>query len=618
MEQTEAGCAPWLEVIDGGAPLLLIAPHGGRAGAAARAILHPKVNDLETAEITREIATRLEASALINTAMDRNQIDCNRLSQIIRHAPWLLDLILERVTRIVERHGQATVLLIHGWNIIEPRIDFGLGLKESGGKLRAPAGAHVSASDSFIHGPVRSLAARLRCANIHATFGLRYPGAAAQNLLQGFTTRHATAEPPALQRLAGLAADGVLNALQLEMSVALRLSGAFREQAIEAIGHTFKADANGISPAVPSAAIRPAMPVQREVRPIVSRKAAASSAPPSRVGVEFYDPASRLGGMVSFDFGPGAAGGRIMILFDGRRVALFTAEGKAEREGNRISIGSLELNAIAGGRLQFRGPGVIVDDGTAYLSVERALASGRLDPMMEVDATLEFSGIAASFAEQLAELDDLLSGQRDKPHSSAAERASVSTVRRRSTQPFVAPPQASFGQMHGTLSINGTRRNFKANFRLGASFTGLGQQKFVTRRMVWASFGAESSHHAVEARALEIDGDCDDRIARVLREGRWTNCELEHLDIASASRPRPPESISAVVKTPGGNLLTVVGQPGTFVMLSRPGPEGTRLHTSLGFAEYRLDNSHGAGMFEFSRRVGVSSDTDGSGETEPE
>jgi hypothetical protein len=172
--------------------------------------------------------------------------------------------------------------------------------------------------------------------------------------------------------------------------------------------------------------------------------------------------------------------------------------------------------------------------------------------------------------------------------------------------------------LHGTLSIDGARRNFDASFRLGASFTGLGQQKFVTRRMVWASFGGQTSHHAVEARALKIDGECDDRIARILQQGRWTNCELEDLNIASASRPRPPKSISTVVKTPTGNLLTVHGRPGTFVMLSRPGPDGTRLHTSLGFAEYRLGNLQGAGMFEFSRRVGISSSADGSGETEPE
>src|SRR6266851_3131904 len=129
----------WLEVIDADSPILLIAPHGGRAEARTRALLNPKVNDLHTADITRDLAARLGASALINTAMDRNRIDCNRIAQIVEHAPWLLDLIADRISSIVARHGRAVVLLVHGWNIIEPRIDFGLGLSTLGGELR-PAG----------------------------------------------------------------------------------------------------------------------------------------------------------------------------------------------------------------------------------------------------------------------------------------------------------------------------------------------------------------------------------------------------------------------------------------------------------------------------------------------
>ena len=238
-ELSTDGYAPWLEIIDGEAPLLLIAPHGGRAGAAARATLHPKVNDLETAEITREIAARLRAPALINAAMDRNELDCNRLSQITQQAPWLLELIAKQLAGIIRRTGHATVLLIHGWNIIEPRIDLGLGLRDVGGTLRPPPGAHVSADDTFILGPVSSLAARLRDAKIHPTFGLRYPGGAAQNLLQGFTARHASSEAAPLRRLANMAAEGMLNALQLEMSVALRLPGELRERAIAAISDTF-------------------------------------------------------------------------------------------------------------------------------------------------------------------------------------------------------------------------------------------------------------------------------------------------------------------------------------------------------------------------------------------
>ena len=128
-ETNHAALPRWLEVVDGDAPLLLIAPHGGRAGVTASGTLHPKVNDLETAAITRDLTRRLGATALINAGMDRNEIDCNRLSQIVARAPWMLDQIADGVHRIIEHHGRATVLLIHGWNVIEPRIDFGLGLR---------------------------------------------------------------------------------------------------------------------------------------------------------------------------------------------------------------------------------------------------------------------------------------------------------------------------------------------------------------------------------------------------------------------------------------------------------------------------------------------------------
>src|ERR1700719_4392201 len=230
---------PWLEVIEGDAPTLRIARHGGRGGAASRATRHPKVNDLETAAITRDLTRRLGATALINAGMDRNEIDCNRLSQIVARAPWMLDQIADGVHRIIEHHGHATVLLIHGWNVIEPRIDFGLGLRDANGRLRPPAGAHVSASDHFINGPVAVLSARLSAAGIIPTFGLRYPGGASQNLLQAFTPRHSASEVRALRRLAELAASRVIDALQLEMSVAVRLTGDLRVRGMAALAKVF-------------------------------------------------------------------------------------------------------------------------------------------------------------------------------------------------------------------------------------------------------------------------------------------------------------------------------------------------------------------------------------------
>jgi hypothetical protein len=595
-EPTDDAYAPWLERIDGDAPLLLIAPHGGRAGAAARKTLHPKVNDLETAAITREIAGRLGARALINAAMDRNELDCNRLSQLTQRAPWLLELIVKELEAIIRCSGHATVLLIHGWNIIEPRIDLGLGLKDTDGILSPPPGAHVSANDSFIDGPVSVLAARLRDAQIRPTFGLRYPGGAAQNLLQGFTPRHADSAAVPLQQLAKMAAAGLVNALQLEMSVAVRLPGKLRERAIRVISETFVHNGSPLGEEAPPR-LRPAIRVVRQTLPPGTRKTAAPGAPPSRVGIEFYDPAARLGGMVSFDFGPGAAGGRIMILLDSCRVALFTAEGTAIRDGDRLSIGPLSLNAAPGGSLSFRGPVVVVEDGTAYLSVEHALAAGRLDAVAEVEATLEFDRGAPSFSELLIELDKLLAEAR----ASQLPQQAVS---------LVTPPHAVFGRLRGSLQLNNSWRNFDANFRLGPSFTGLGPQKFITRRMVWSNFAGPQGHDAFEARTLELDGNTSQQVARILRDGHWIDCSLAEIQIPLASSWSAPERISAIASNDSGVELSIEGEPGTFVVLSRPGPDGTRLHTLMGFAKFKSGNLSGAGMYEFSRRVGLSA-TDG-------
>jgi hypothetical protein len=52
------------------------------------------------------------------------------------------------------------------------------------------------------------------------------------------------------------------------------------------------------------------------------------------------------------------------------------------------------------------------------------------------------------------------------------------------------------------------------------------------------------------------------------------------------------------------------GRADTFMTLSRPGPDGVRIHTSLGFASYRVGDAEGAGMYEYSRRVEATNDDD--------
>jgi hypothetical protein len=585
---------PWLEEIDGGAPILLIAPHGGRAGSRSRSMLHPKVNDLETAAITRDLALRLGAAALINAGMDRNEIDCNRLSQLAARAPWMLDLIADRTTRMVERHGRATVLLVHGWNVIEPRVDFGLGLRHANGRLQPPAGAHVSASDEFIHGPVAALATGLSTAGIIPTFGLRYPGGASQNLLQAFTERHAASEFEPLRRLAELAARRTIDALQLEMSVAVRLAGAIRARGLQALTEVFLRTAKSHPRIAPASAPNSVLAVERDAPPRAARKAsAASAAPPSRVGIEFYDPQARIGGMASFDIASGGSGGRIMMLFDFCRAALFTGEGKPDRADGRIRLGPLEL-AIGpgGGTLSFRGPAVIVNDGAAYLSVEHALAQCELDSEVEVTATIELAS-GAQRAESIdgagAELLDRALGATPNANHHAHSNGN-STV---------------FGRLRGAIVVGGVRREIDAVARVGASFTGLEAGRFETRRMLWACFPGTAEFTALEARELTFADAGFLRTARLMSDGEWRECKLAAIELDTPAPGAPPDGIFATMTTHRGDDARLRGIAEAFMTLSRPGPDHTRIHTSIGFASYRIGMAAGAGMFEYSRIAGT-------------
>ena len=569
-----AASESWLEVIDSDSSVLLITPHGGRAEPRTRSLPNPKVNDLHTADITRGLAARLGASALINVAMDRNRLDCNRLSQIIERAPWLLEMIADRVGAIVARHGRVTVLLIHGWNIIEPRLDFGLGLRISDGELRPPGSACVSASDDFINGPLAGLADRLHHHGIKPTYGMRYPGGGLQNLLQAFTARHRQSSHAPLRSISETAASGVVDAAQLELSVSIRMPGELRTRCEDAIAQAFSA--NGAHSHAP----RAPLVVNRAPRPPVARSeigAAGSVAAPGRVGIEFYDPAAHIGAMASFDVGGAAVGARIMMLFDRHRAALFTAEGRPTRSSGAVTHGPLSLRREGESIvLAFRGPAVIVPDAAAYLSIERALASGRLDGGTEVNARFEIDHTGGEF-----DFDRIASspGAAHDPASSSA----------------------SFGRISGRVCIDGSARTVNGFARAGMSFTGLGPDKFTARRMIWACFEDKGAPRALEARSVATRDAPPIRTARVLGASGWSPCELRDLSIDTPSVEEPPRRIFASLTRSDGSSCELEGSVECFIPLSRPGPGDSRIYTSLGFASFRTGAHRGAGMFEYSR-----------------
>ncbi len=329
-----------------------------------------------------------------------------------------------------------------------------------------------------------------------------------------------------------------------------------------------------------SHAVRSANVINRAPRPFVAKPeigAAGTVAAPGRVGIEFYDPSAHFGAMASFDVGGAGMGARIMMLFDHHRAALFTAEGRPTRSASAVTHGPLSMRRDGESIvLAFHGPAVIVPDATAYLSIERALASGRLDGDTEVEMRFEIDRAGGDF-----DFDQILSSK-----GAGADTLSSSVA---------------FGRVSGKARIDGVERSVNGLARAGMSFTGLGPQKFTARRMIWASFEDEDAPRALEARSVATADAPPNQSARILAAGGWSPCELRDLTIETPSVEEPPHRILASIACPDGSLCELEGSVECFIPLSRPGPEQSRIYTSLGFASFRTGAHRGAGMFEYSR-----------------
>ena len=147
---------PWVSVAHGSAPILLLAPHGGRRDNVRVPGRH-KVNDLLTAEVTRELAAGCGASTIVNERLDRNQLDLNRLSQVRRDARWLIDLLAEMLGAMVSESGHATVLVMHGWNVTQTACDVGIGMREHESGLVSVRSNTTTVSGAFVATHVRPL-----------------------------------------------------------------------------------------------------------------------------------------------------------------------------------------------------------------------------------------------------------------------------------------------------------------------------------------------------------------------------------------------------------------------------------------------------------------------------
>jgi hypothetical protein len=358
--------APEPIVVAGSSPLVLVAPHGGQRDYVRRpwGSTPLKVNDLHTASLTEELAAVTDASAVINTGLDRNDVDLNRVSAAHDRARPFLERLAGVLSTTIARHGRATVLTVHGWNVIQPAVDLGFGCAHGAAVDRTAA-----VSPAFAGSAIPALVLACAAHGITATTGARYPARARENLVQLFTPRYRGDPRPLVRRLAMLGEHA--DALQLELAVPLRWPGAWRRGLVDACREALPALVDGSGSAgtraVPAFPSPPATPVRRTLE-IVGR------------GVST---------LVALD----QVGARLLLFPPGGGLALFTGERTGGEERGRVA--GLRVDDGDDGTLgiRFAGPMMRFPDTTPFLDLERGLAGATVVEQAEV--ALDFEPVHA-------------------------------------------------------------------------------------------------------------------------------------------------------------------------------------------------------------------------------
>lgn len=338
-------------MLPGAGPLVLVAPHGGRRDYTRRpwGSMPLKVNDLHTAALTEELAGATGAPALINADLDRNDVDLNRLSAAHDRAPAFLERLLELVSAAVARHGRATVVTVHGWNVIQPAVDIGVGWASHDRAWDDRA----AVSPQFARHALPALVGACTARQVTATVGSRYPARARENLVQLFTAHYRADARPLVRELAGL--GSCVDAVQLELGVPLRCPGAWRRRLVDACLEALPALRGDA--AVSGAGLGPG-----------SRPACE----PLRRTIEIAgDEAS---GLLAMD----GAGARLLIFLPDGGLAMFTGERTGGEEPGRV--GGLRIDEQEDGTVDvaFAGPMMRFPDTTPFLDLERGLGQARL------------------------------------------------------------------------------------------------------------------------------------------------------------------------------------------------------------------------------------------------
>jgi len=425
-------CCEWAR---GEAPILFVAPHGGRRAQvdATAPLPRLRVNDIYTPEVTRMLAGALDAGCVLNTGMDRNVLDLNRISHVRTQAPWFLTLLTQEIAHIIVRHGRVELVFVHGWNTGQATCDIGIGAVETPSGLHVPDGAYLTVNEPFRRQRIDRFRAACGRARIRAALGERYPGSHRNNLLQLFTPRAAQIDHPCAQRIATWVAEGRINAIQLELGIPLRWPGAWREQFVAALVESF---AGAAAP--------------QSAAPVLQLKSRDPELRAEAVALQFYDAGADVGMVAGIGpAGPRVTGGRVLLFLGGQRVALFTGE---ELHADGQGVGPLRVSRCGNAmRLDFSGPMLRLDDAAFYVDLEAALVRSQL---VDADVQVEFAPTGTPTAAATAQFGVLrgfiaVGGERQEVEAGAFANAGGWRASGGHQQTMLA---AAFGYEHAVWS----------------------------------------------------------------------------------------------------------------------------------------------------------------------
>ncbi len=395
----------YLALREGTRAVIVVAPHGGRRQRPLRR--GDSVNDLQTAEIAWELAERVDAHAIVNHGLDRNDIDLNRITHLATRAPEVLALLTAAIVAAGRGDAVPIVLFVHGWNMVVPCCDIGIGITRRRWRL---TGRYPTLSRARFDSTIAAIESELGSRGLSTAFGRHYAASGSDNAAQLFSGRYTSHHNDAVAALARLAVEEKVDAAQLELGIPLRWPGRRRTELLDGLAAALEvggARAPKETPslravrddAAPSGAIVE-VPRSSSGWRLHARKRNVE-APALEAGFAFQavmHPEGRLAAFCGVEAtGRRSMAARLSLVSTDGSMMLLVGEGEWSGEPGRYNLEGFDWRTSADERhveLTVRAPMIHYATHEAYLDLEKGLSTSRL---VDADVQLVYDAISDSY-----------------------------------------------------------------------------------------------------------------------------------------------------------------------------------------------------------------------------